>query len=82
MALIKCKECGKDISDQATSCPNCGAKMKNTNYIRIIIGIVLIVIGLCLWVGGINISSNNDNYLKYNENNNTYTYTIWESEIS
>lgn len=24
MALIKCPECGKEISDKATSCPNCG----------------------------------------------------------
>ncbi|PXV88374.1 zinc ribbon protein [Lachnotalea glycerini] len=24
MALTTCKECGKEISDQATSCPNCG----------------------------------------------------------
>ena len=24
MGLIKCPECGKDISDQAESCPNCG----------------------------------------------------------
>lgn len=24
MALIKCPECGKEISDQADSCPNCG----------------------------------------------------------
>lgn len=24
MALIKCKECGKEISDRATVCPNCG----------------------------------------------------------
>lgn len=24
MALIKCPECGKQISDQAASCPNCG----------------------------------------------------------
>lgn len=24
MALIKCPECGKKISDKATSCPNCG----------------------------------------------------------
>lgn len=26
MALKKCKECGKDISTKAESCPNCGAK--------------------------------------------------------
>ena len=24
MALIKCKECGKEFSDTASSCPNCG----------------------------------------------------------
>lgn len=24
MALIKCIECGKDVSDKATACPNCG----------------------------------------------------------
>jgi hypothetical protein len=25
MALIKCKECARDVSDLATACPNCGA---------------------------------------------------------
>jgi len=25
MALIKCKECGNEISDKARSCPRCGA---------------------------------------------------------
>ena len=25
MALIKCYECGKEISDKAPSCPHCGA---------------------------------------------------------
>ena len=29
MALIKCYECGAQISDQATSCPKCGAPLKN-----------------------------------------------------
>jgi len=24
MALIKCPECGRDVSDSASSCPNCG----------------------------------------------------------
>ena len=28
MALIKCKECGKEVSTKAKSCPNCGAKVK------------------------------------------------------
>ena len=28
MALIKCPECGKEISDKATACPNCGAPVQ------------------------------------------------------
>jgi len=40
MALIKCPECGKEISDKAGSCPNCGCPIKqstseyrlNSNY--------------------------------------------------
>lgn len=27
MALIKCIECGKEISDNAETCPNCGFKL-------------------------------------------------------
>lgn len=29
MALIKCTECGKEISDKATICPNCGCPLDN-----------------------------------------------------
>jgi len=34
MALIKCKECGKEISDKAEGCPHCGAPQtkKPTQY--------------------------------------------------
>lgn len=31
MALIKCPECGKEISDKATYCPNCGCPSKEFN---------------------------------------------------
>ena len=30
MALIKCHECGKEISDLAKTCPNCGAPTNPT----------------------------------------------------
>lgn len=29
MALLKCRECGREISSGARSCPNCGAKPKS-----------------------------------------------------
>lgn len=28
MAMIKCSECGKDVSDTAKTCPSCGAKVR------------------------------------------------------
>ena len=30
MALINCQECGKQISDKAESCPNCGYRIEST----------------------------------------------------
>ena len=27
MSMIKCTECGKEISDKATACPHCGCPM-------------------------------------------------------
>lgn len=38
MALIKCPECGKEISDKAKACPNCGcpvAEMTTSGTVRI-----------------------------------------------
>lgn len=31
MAMIRCTECGKEISDRATSCPNCGCPVGSGN---------------------------------------------------
>ena len=29
--LIKCNECGKEVSDKANTCPNCGAPVQNND---------------------------------------------------
>ena len=34
MALIKCPECGKEISDAAESCPNCGYPIKGQQKMK------------------------------------------------
>lgn len=51
MALIKCSECGKEVSDMASQCPNCGCpilkkKSKKFNWLFIIFPVILIVICL------------------------------------
>lgn len=32
MALIQCHECGREISDSATSCPGCGAPVRANQH--------------------------------------------------
>lgn len=52
MALIKCPECGKEISDAAKSCPNCGYKIRNKININnkkiLIIPVGVIILILCV----------------------------------
>lgn len=31
MALIKCEDCGKEFSDKASACPNCGCPNEKNN---------------------------------------------------
>ena len=53
MTMIKCSECGKEISSSAKVCPNCGASnkisksRKQNKYIKIIITILII---LCITI--------------------------------
>lgn len=51
MALIKCPECGKEYSDKAKACPNCGYQPKKSSapIAMTITGVMSIVIAiLCL----------------------------------
>lgn len=34
MALIKCEECGNEISDKALACPHCGSPIAKKKYCR------------------------------------------------
>ncbi len=55
MALIHCPECGKDVSDTAPRCPNCGhiINKKEANKTNASAGgcglIISIVIALAIW---------------------------------
>jgi len=48
MALMKCKECGNEISTKATSCPKCGAAIKKKTGCLAYVGaafLIIIVLG-------------------------------------
>ena len=65
MALIKCEECGKEISDTAKVCVNCGvkteiAKLKSKKLKKIsIIALVIILV-----ISGIIVIYNNNDLVK------------------
>lgn len=50
MALIKCKECGKEVSRKARTCPNCGveiaAKLKRKRSWIILIILIITIISI------------------------------------
>lgn len=63
--LIKCSECGKEVSDKANTCPNCGAPIKEdeikkeikssikiSKKLAIILIIALSLIIICAFIFG------------------------------
>ena len=63
MALIKCNECGKEISDKAKQCVHCGydnseinSYLKSGNGSAIAIVVLGIVAGCILFLAGINLT--------------------------
>ena len=43
MAMVKCRECGKDISSGASKCPHCGKQLKRTDLLVGIFGLTLLI---------------------------------------
>lgn len=50
MALIKCKECGKEISSKASVCPNCGVKVHPLKHILVISITIVIFIASVFFI--------------------------------
>jgi hypothetical protein len=80
MALIKCPECGKDVSDQAVSCPHCGRPLLDAAAAAAQVAPppaapkkkmgCLTVIGILFAIGfGISLLSNNDSNTTGSANN-------------
>ena len=55
MALIKCPECNKEISDKVKTCPYCGYPLKgdNNKKIKIILIAIGVIVCICILIFGI-----------------------------
>lgn len=61
MALVKCPECGKEVSSDSKVCPSCGKHLKKP-----IAPIVLLILSvlMSLWVASVFLIPTTDNYLQ------------------
>ena len=46
MALVKCKDCGAEVSTDAKACPKCGARMRPFPVFRAILVVILAIVGV------------------------------------
>ena len=53
MSLTNCRECGKEISDEAKTCPICGARLKKSNWLVWVLATPFIVLALMFLIGAI-----------------------------
>lgn len=68
MAIIKCQNCGNDVSDKATQCPHCKATINDTNGIENIIKNVKLRTGT---------SNATNNKRKYNKVATKFNFVVW-----
>ncbi|WP_151888078.1 zinc ribbon domain-containing protein [Pseudomonas aeruginosa] len=59
MALIKCKECGAQVSNKAKACPSCGAKVPKSVGVIGWLFVIFIVLPIA-WQFGTGIGSSGD----------------------
>jgi len=52
MALIRCPDCGYEVSNTAHKCVNCGYQLKNS-FGRTCLGVILLIFGVLLSISSI-----------------------------
>ncbi|WP_320045158.1 zinc ribbon domain-containing protein [uncultured Desulfobacter sp.] len=79
MALMKCKECGKEVSTKAKECPNCGAPVKRSSSIG---SGCLTIIAIFFVIGIIGSWFDNDKSYKSTKTQSSYTNSSYAGAIS
>lgn len=74
MALIQCPECGKEISDKAKKCPNCGYQIRKINKLIPLLA-AIVIIAICGIVIFQVLNSEKDSELQQEVSDNTEAAT-------
>ncbi len=56
MALVQCRECGREISERAIACPQCGDPKRTASSsrgIRILLGVLVLALAVLLFASGL-----------------------------
>ncbi len=75
MAIIKCKECGAEISDKAKVCPKCGAPIREEETNEQIFIIILLAVGAILFFVGLYFLGSGLSTIMGDLDARRYTYT-------
>jgi len=64
MALIECKECNNEVSEKARTCPNCGAIIRKSRSLKIIL---FVFVSICILVILAIVGYREEGFYNYNE---------------
>lgn len=51
--MIKCPDCGNEISEKAKACPHCGRPINPNKGCTLVVGVLLVVFGMLMLFSGI-----------------------------
>ena len=73
MSLIKCKECGNEISNKAQKCPRCGIPLSNNSNGNTVRKILAFIFGFMLLIIGLSMSFNGTSKILETSNDSSYS---------
>ncbi len=76
MILVKCKECGQEMSDTLKRCPHCGHKEKKKIPKKKIIIVLIILVAVIAVGASAGVIIHNNNLKKIKEENEKYNDTL------
>lgn len=79
MALVKCKECGQEVSQKAGSCPKCGAPIKKKTSLLTWVVAIFFILWLIGYISGKGLSPSSSNISSRSVEGVTSAYKVGDT---